>query len=142
MNTPKTHTTNYQNTFITIAKTCNLTAAVIPIIKGNKKTIANLQFYYLYNNPYLYTSDELLFLIFALRNNIANVNIAQAKTTFFSKGQPCMRASPLGKTHGWGVHFNNIAKMAIYGIETPEYHTCVNNIAIKKWAAMGTKRAY
>ena len=40
-----------------------------------------------------------------------------ARKQFFSKGQPCFRASPLTKQLGWGVHCDKNGKVALYGIE-------------------------
>jgi hypothetical protein len=32
-----------------------------------------------------------------------------------------MRASPLPKKYGWGVHYDAEGKLAIYGVETADY---------------------
>ena len=45
----------------------------------------------------------------------------EARGKFFSKGQPCFRASPLTKRYGWGVHYDKDGKMAIYGADSAEY---------------------
>ena len=55
------HTTNYRNTFIEIAEDSKITKGEMPPLKGEKKTVANLQFDMLYDSPYHYTSDEVLF---------------------------------------------------------------------------------
>jgi hypothetical protein len=39
----------------------------------------------------------------------------------FSKPQACLRASPLPKSHGWGVHFDAKGRVAIHAVDSPEY---------------------
>lgn len=60
----------------------------------------------------------------------------QAREKFFSKGQPCFRASPLTKTYGFGVHSDKEGKVALYGMETEEYQNFLNDTKIKKVKAM------
>lgn len=117
----KVHTTNHPNIFIEIADDCPIKHGEIPPLKGDKLSVANMQFDIVSRNPYKYTSDDLLFQVYADRNNIPNSHRAKAREEFFSKGQPCFRTSPLTKRYGWGVHSNEEEKIAIYGCETPEY---------------------
>jgi hypothetical protein len=99
-------TTNYQNTFIEIAEDCTAKMAEVPPQKGDKKTVVNYQFELLYDNPYQFTSDEVIFKIHAIRKEIPSIFMEEERQKFFSKGQPCLRASPLGKRYGWGFHYN------------------------------------
>src|SRR5689334_14769663 len=91
------HTTNYINTFIEIAEDCPATTAQMPPDKSCEKTIAGLQFEIVKNNPYKYTSDDVLFQVHALRNEITKGEMKKEREHFFSKGQACFRSSPLGK---------------------------------------------
>jgi hypothetical protein len=113
---------------------------VIPPLKGDKKTVANMQFEILNKAPYQYTSDEVLFQVFANRNDLTHEEFAQAKSEFFSKGQPCFRASPLTKRYGFGIHCNEESKIAMYGMETLEYAKYLANKSIGKVKAMRSKR--
>lgn len=94
------HTTNYFSTFIEVAEDTKATAGTIPPEKGNKKTVAQLQYELIANHPYKYTSDEVLFLVYAERNDLSEAERQEAKEEFFSKGQACLIASPLPKTMG------------------------------------------
>lgn len=136
----KEHTTNYQNTFIEVAEDCSAKQGEMPPLKGDKKTVANLQFEMLYENPYKYTSDEVLFTVFAIRNEFTKGELEEQKEHFFSKGQPCFRASPLTKQYGWGVHSNEEGKIAIFGMETEEYTKFITNDKLKIVKAMRSKR--
>ena len=136
----KVHSTNYYNTFIEIAEDCPATNAEIPPLRGNKKSIANIQFDLLYDNPYQYTSDELFFKVFAIRNELLEGDLESEREHFFSKGKPCFRASPLTKRYGWGLHSNEVGKIAIFGIATKSYNKFVANESIKKVKAMRSKK--
>ena len=134
------HTTNYYNTFIEIAEDCPTDKGEMPPIKGEKKSVANLQFDMLYEHPYEYTSDEVLFGVFAIRKEIEKGELDEQRDHYFSKGQPCFRASPLTKRYGWGIHSNEEGKIAMYGAETEEYRQFLADKSIKKVKAMRSKR--
>ena len=135
------HSTNYYNTLIEVAEDCPTGQAEIPPVKGNKKSVANIQFEMLHGHPYEYTSDDVLFTVFAARKEIPEEDLAEQRAIFFSKGQPCFRASPLAKRYGWGVHSNEAGKIALFGMETEVYQKLVADDAIVKKKAMRSKRA-
>ncbi|MEO8961306.1 MAG: DUF6157 family protein [Ginsengibacter sp.] len=136
----KTHTTNYQNTFIEIAEDCPANTGEVPATKGDNKSAANLQFEMLYDNPYKYTSDDVLFSVFATRNGFSKNEWDEQRAEFFSKGQACFRASPLTKRYGFGIHCDDKGKVALYGMETTEYAKFVKDESIKKVKAMRSER--
>jgi hypothetical protein len=136
----KIHTTNYTNTFIEVADDCPTTHGEVPPVKGDNKTVANLQFDMVIDSPYKYTSDDVLFQVYAERNGIKKADMKQAREEFFSKGQPCLRASPLTKRYGWGVHSNEEGKIAIYARETAEYKKLAHTKDLKVVKAMKTSR--
>ena len=137
----KTHTTNYQNTFIAIADDSTAAKGEIPVEKSGGKTVAGLQFEMISKNPYKYTSDEVLFSVHAQRNDITAMELPEAKRIFFSKGQACLRASALGKRYGWGIHHNEDSKIALYGCDTSEYQRFLDQDDIKVVKAMQSKKA-
>jgi len=93
----KLHSTNYYNTLVEIAEDCPTDKGEMPPIKGEKKSVANLQFEMLYERPYEYTSDDVLFGVFAIRKEYEEGEMEEQRAHYFSKGQPCFRASPLTK---------------------------------------------
>ncbi|OIR03264.1 hypothetical protein GALL_145360 [mine drainage metagenome] len=130
--------------FIEIAPDCLLKAAVIPVDKGVKRTIASIEYELLAANPYVYTLAELQFVVNARRNEISDEDlIAQRQSlwdAFFSKPHACMRASALTKKFGWGVHYDKQGKIALYAVESREYQRFVKDGNIKKYFAMRSKR--
>lgn len=137
----KIHTTNYTNTFIEVAEDCPVQEAQIPPIKGDNKSIVNLQYEMVFNNPYRHTSDDVLFHCHAVKNELKAEELANAREIYFSKGQACFRASPLTKRYGFGVHHNEAGKMAIYPVESDEYAKFEADPAITHIKAMRSKKA-
>lgn len=135
----KIHTTNYKDTFIEVAEDTKASCGTKPPTKA-KKTVAEIQYELIEKNPYKYTSDDLLFLVFAHRNDLTKGEYKQEREQFFSKGQPCLRTSPLTKTYGFGVHFDGNGRVAIYGVETSEYEKLTADKNLKKVKAMRSKR--
>ncbi len=136
----KTHSTNYYNTFIEIAEDSAAEEGIVPPLKGDKKTVANLQFEMLQDNPYRYTSDDVLFSVFAIRKDFPREEWPAQRELFFSKGQPCFRASPLTKRYGWGIHSDENGKIAMVPFGSEEYIAFVENELVKKTKAMRSKR--
>lgn len=136
----KIHTTNYCDTFIEVAADCPAMKGEVPPEKSEKKTIANLQFELVKKHPYKYTSDDVIFQVYADRNDLTKQEYKKAREEFFSKGQPCMRTSPLPKRYGWGVHSDKDGKIALYGRETKEYEKFVKDRKIQVVKAMKSAR--
>jgi hypothetical protein len=135
----KVHTTNYFDTLIEVAEDSKADCGTPPPIK-DKKTVAEMQYELIARNPYKYTSDDVFFQVFADRNDLTKTEYKQAREQFFSKGQPCFRASPLTKTYGFGLHSNSEGKVAIFGMETDDYQKFVSDTKIKKVKAMKSSK--
>lgn len=112
------HSTNYENTFIAVAPDCSADEGKPP---PESSTVASLTFRMLHKAPYSLTSDEVIFDVYAQRKKILNRDRKSAREELFSKGQACLRASALGKTYGWGIHFDSRGLTALYGCESAEY---------------------
>jgi hypothetical protein len=136
----KEHTTNYFDTFIEIAEDCPIAQAEVPPLKGDAKSVASLQFEMINKNPYKYTSDDVLFQVFAERKELLEEEMLEARKEFFSKGQACFRASPLTKRYAWGLHSNSEGKIALIAAGTEEYENLRNDPNLKKYKAMKSKR--
>ncbi|GHB68807.1 hypothetical protein GCM10007390_22840 [Persicitalea jodogahamensis] len=135
------HTTNYYDTFIEIADDCPVGRAEVPPIKGGKKSAANLQFELVHQNPYQFTSDDVVFEVFAQKQDLTDSEKEEGRNAFFSKGQPCFRASPLPKRYGWGIHSDAEGKIALVAVESDDYQKLAENKKLKHTKAMRSKRA-
>lgn len=136
----KIHTTNYINTFILVADDCPTIAGETPPQKENIKSIANIQFELIRNNPYKYSSDDVIFMVYAYRKDLLEDEYDNARMDLFSKGQACLRSSPLTKRYGWGIHFNNKGKIALFGVESEEYYKFIEDLNVTKIKAMRSSK--
>lgn len=135
------HTTNYVNTFIRVAEDCPATEAESPLPRGGKPTVASLQFELITARPYELTSDDVLFEVHAERQGLSAPDRDEARVQFFAKPQACLRASPLGKRYGWGIHSDADGHVAVFAIGTDEYDALVADESITQLRAMRSKRA-
>lgn len=60
-------------------------------------------------------------MAYAIRNGLSDADIDAQRNAFFSKGQACLRSSPLAKRYGWGISSDAEGKIAIVPSGTPEY---------------------
>ncbi|WP_173010381.1 DUF6157 family protein [Achromobacter xylosoxidans] len=114
------------------------TAGTMPA-KAN--SIAQLQHALLTRHPYHYTSDDLLFEVYAIRNGIAPRDRKPAREAFFARPQACLRASPLVKQFGWGIHHDAESKVAIHGVDSETYRELIARADLKIVAGMRSRRA-
>lgn len=128
----KQHTTNYFDTFIQVAQDSKATAGTAPPEK-DPKTAARIEYDLLIDDPYVHTSDDVLYESNGKRRGIS-------REDFFAKGQPCFRASSLTKKYGWGVHSNEEGKIAIYSVDSPEYKEFTENTSLKHLKAMQSSK--
>jgi hypothetical protein len=73
----KVHTTNYHNVFIEIADDCPAVSGEVPPLNGTAKTVANMQFELLHQNPYRLTSDDVLFQVSHDTTFLEQINTVQ-----------------------------------------------------------------
>jgi hypothetical protein len=135
------HRMTIANTFITVADDSPATMGTVPPQKGDERTIARLHYDLLSEHPYEFDLDSFNFEVYCLKNHIAPEHRDAHRDAFFSKGHPCMRASPLTKTYGFGAHYNGNGKIAIYPVDSVAYGKFLNDPEIKVEKAMRTRRA-
>lgn len=131
-------TTNYINAFITVSDDCPVDHGTPPHKAGG---IAQLQHTLLSERPYSLTSDDLLFEVHARRHGIAEADRGWAREAFFAKSQACLRASPLVKQFGWGLHHDEQGRVALYGVETDDYLRLSSRLDLKVVPGMRSRRA-
>lgn len=116
---------SYTNTFIEAADDCPETSGVAPPVRGDNPTVAVLEYELLSKNPYKYTRDELLFVVHVTRLGLTPADLkqrgSQIHAELFSKEHACMRASPLPKRYGWGIHHDEHGRIALVSRGSPEY---------------------
>lgn len=115
----------YHDTFIAVAEDCPVDEAVVPAPFRGKSTVATIQYELLVGNPYQLRQSDVLFLTHARKRGVDLADLedggASLRAELFSRPQACLRASPLGKRYGWGVHFDPDGRAALYGRGTDDY---------------------
>jgi hypothetical protein len=136
---------NYFNTFIAVAPDTSAQVGTVPVERAGKKSVAISEYELISAWPYTYTQEEVQFAVHVQRRGISPGDLktrrAELWQEFFSKPMACMRASPLPKSYGWGLHFNPEGKVAIIAVESMEYQQLANNRAVQQTRAMRSKRA-
>jgi Family of unknown function (DUF6157) len=132
-----TVSTNYLRTFITVSPDSKAVSGIVPSKAGG---IASLQHALLLEQPYAFTSDELLFEVHIRRNGIAKTDRDHERALFFARSHACLRASPLVKQFGWGLHHDEVGKIAAYGVNTDAYRELVTRPDLKIVSGMRSRR--
>ncbi|MBD8136045.1 DUF6157 family protein [Peribacillus frigoritolerans] len=131
---------SYKNTLITISEDSKVSSAKVPVIRNEKPTIAYIEHDLINNNPYKFTQEDVQFKTYLIKNQMEAENAAELREQFFSKSKACFRASPLVKNYGWGIHYNNQGKIAIYDVNSEMYNQLLKQDDITKLKGMRSKR--
>ncbi len=131
---------SYKNTLITISEDSKVSSAKVPVIRNEKPTIAYIEHDLINNNPYKFTQEDVQFKTYLIKNQMEAENAAELREQFFSKSKACFRASPLVKNYGWGIHYNNQRKIAIYDVNSEMYNQLLKQDDITKLKGMRSKR--
>jgi hypothetical protein len=132
------HTTNYFDTFIQVAPDSTADGATVPPERATP-SVSELTFRAIAEAPYAHTSDDVIFGVWADRKGIPEADRSAAREEFFSKGQPCLRSSDLGKRYGWGVHSDADGRVALVPLGTVEYDALSSGTAPDGTAVTVTK---
>lgn len=130
--------TNYRDTFITVSPDTTATRGGESPKPGS---IAEIQLRLLRAAPYRLTSDELLFAVHVERAGIADEDRAAAWEAFSARSHACLRASPLVKQYGWGLHHDADCRVAAFGVETDAYRDFQSRDDLKVVPGIRSSRA-
>ncbi len=135
-----------KNTFVLIAPDCPVKVGTVPLTRGDSPTIAVAQHELLVAKPYSLTLEDLMFAVHVRREELSKADAkkiaGEIREKLFAKSYPCMRASPLPKKFGWGVHHDAKGRIALYGAETVEYRRYAEGVeGVAVFKAMRSKRA-
>ncbi len=130
-------TTNFANTFIAVSPDSR---AAMGDTGPKPGSIAAIQLELLQAQPYGLTSDDLLFEVHARRHDIPEADRAEARAAFFGKSQACLRASPLVKKHGWGIHHDAEGRVAAVAVESDGYANLRTRTDLKQTIGMRSSR--
>lgn len=117
-------TTNLPNTFISVLDDCPVFMAEIPPAR-EPSSIPQIEYEMLADNPYKYTSDDVLYAANGERKGVA-------RDEYFCRIQPDFRLSPLVKRYGWGVHIDNEGKIALVPLGSDDYEMLAKDKTLRQ----------
>ena len=137
---------NYYDTFIRVAPDCPVNEAVVPTGRREVKSIPQVEYELLSENPYTFTQEELLFAVHVRRQGIGDAELkarcAALWKKFFDKPHACLRASMLPKKYGWGLHFDAEGRIGLVAMESKAYKVLAEGTGVATvLTAMRNKRA-
>ncbi|RJE90562.1 hypothetical protein D3P07_00160 [Paenibacillus sp. 1011MAR3C5] len=116
---------HWTNMFVAVAPDCPVETGVVPVSKRESKPAHVIQYELLSAQPYQFTFEEQLFEVYLKHKgfdpDMPEAERSRLRDELLAKSHPCMRASQLPKKYGWGVHYNDEGRIAIYGMETEAY---------------------
>ena len=132
-------------TFVAVADDCPVVSGTVPSPKGGKATVAVLEYELLSAHPYIYTREDLIFEVHLARSQISEQERKargdEIRAELFARSHACMRASPLTKSYGWGAHYDEDGRLAIYPRESRQYARLSTAKDLDVVKAMRNKRA-
>lgn len=133
----------YVQTLITVSEDCPLHQSAIPQPVRGRETVACMQYRRISGAPYQMTEEELLFLVYCIQNHIPQdaQNRKALWDAFFSTPKACLRASPLPKKYGWGIHYDADGKIALYAMESETYQRLLLDDAVIKRKGMRSAKS-
>ncbi|HZG56294.1 DUF6157 family protein [Paenibacillus sp.] len=133
------------DTFVRVAPDCPAAYGIVPVSKGERKTLHEIQYELLAEHPYRYTLEDLI-VETHIRHKLADEPIdearrAEVRAELLRKDHPCMRASVLPKKLGWGVHYDEAGRIALYPMESERYAEFLERTDLKQEPAMRNAKA-
>jgi hypothetical protein len=120
---------SYIDTFIQVSPDSTADSSTVPEVKKENKTAHRIQYELLTEHPYIFTHEDLIYEVHVRHKAIPSEELEtrchEIREELFQKPHACLRASALPKKYGWGVHYNEEGKIALYGIDSPEYQKFV-----------------
>jgi hypothetical protein len=119
------------DTFVRVSADCSVEHSVVPVGKKETKSVHQIQYELLTERPYYYTHEDLIFQVYLVHKGIPlddpEISLVSIREELFKKPHACLRASMLPKQYGWGVHYDADGRIALYGMESPEYGQFLEN---------------
>ncbi|CCG01222.1 DUF6157 family protein [Blastococcus saxobsidens] len=133
----------YENTFIAVATDCRATTGEVPPERAAGPTVAGTQYAMLAARPGGWTQEEVLLASSPAvrgRTGVDDDELARLREEYFAQPRACLRASPLPKTYGWGLHYDAEGRITLHAVDSPEYARLAGDPALTQLRAMRSSR--
>ncbi len=133
---------NYYETFIAVADDCPAATGVVPAPRSGRKTVAVVQYELIAEQPYTLTQEDVLFETWRRQQDPPPAgDPASLRAGFFSQSRACLRASPLPKQYGWGLHFDSAGRVALCAVGSNDYARLSTTSGTTVLKAMRSRRS-
>ena len=134
----------YTNTFLSVAADCGAETGEVPPSRATGPTVAAVQFTLLSSAPGRWTQEDVLLLSSPEvrgRDDLDEAELERLRAEYFSKDRACLRASPLPKSFGWGLHYDAEGRITLHAVDSPDYARLSQDPSLKQLKAMRASRA-
>ncbi len=134
---------NYYSTFISVADDCPVDVAEVPPAARGRMTAAQIHLVMARDEAGTYTQEQILFrahLNAKGLNPSEHPEHGETWEKFFSRGQPCLRTSPLAKRYGWGIHFDEAGRVTAVPMQSQAYGRLASDSQARQLKAMRSGR--
>lgn len=133
----------YTNTFIAVAEDCRAATVEVPRERAGGPTVASTQYTMLAAAPGQWTQEDVLLASSpqVRGRDIDEAELRGLRQEYFSQPRACLRASPLPKSVGWGLHYDAYGRITLHAVDSPEYAQLSSDASLTQLRAMLSSRA-
>jgi len=136
----------YTNTFIAVAEDCRAVTGEVPMERAGGRTVASTQYAMLAAAPGQWTQGDVLLASSpqVRSRDIRDIDEAELRglrQEYFNRPRACLRASPLPKSFGWGLHYDVDCRITLHAVDSPEYAQLSSDASLTQLRAMRSSRA-
>ena len=131
------------NTFISVAEDCRARTGEIPAERGGAPTVAGVQYAMLAAAPGRWTQEDVLLASspgVRGRTDLGEQDLERLRVEYFAQPRACLRASPLPKTFGWGLHFDEEGRITLHAVDSESYARLAADARLTQLRAMRSRR--
>lgn len=133
----------YVNTFIAVAEDCRAATGEVPPERAGRATVAAIQYAMLVAAPGRWTQEDVQLassLEVRGRDDLSKEELERLRQDYFARPRACLRASPLPKTFGWGLHYDAEGRITLHAVDSEEYARRSSDPALNQLRAMRSSR--
>ncbi len=133
----------YTNTFIAVAEDCRAATGQVPPERTGGPTVARLQYDMLVGAPGRWTQEDVQLASspgVRGRDDLSDDDLERLRRAYFAQPRACLRASPLPKTFGWGLHYDTDGRITLHAVDSDQYAQLRSDPALTQLRAMRSSR--
>ncbi len=133
----------YTDTFVSVAEDCRATTGEVPPDRAGGPTVAAVQYAMLAADPGRWTQEDVLLASapgVRGRADIGADELERMRAEYFAQPRACLRASPLPKTLGWGLHYDGDGQITLHAVDSDSYARLSRDPGLTQLRAMRSKR--